>query len=210
MAVGTPRTVINFSGERLQPEQERMTEVDRWLRVQREAIDRSSSFLIRAQSTTEPGYPWHDFQIEGDTAFVFVDQSARDAETPFLIYAHLHLMAERDELEPWLPEEDLGKTGLERELAFLGQVADVWLLGRSVYDTQSFGPLDEILYAHEAGFLRALVLETRPEEFAAEREEWLDENPDGPEEFEAWLERVFQRSEPGFIQESEAVGAGPG
>lgn len=209
-SVPTPRSVIIFSGERIQTDRETMTEVDRWLRVQREVIDRPPDFLIRPQSTTNPGYPWRDFEIQGDTAIVFIQQIARDAETPYLIYAHLRLMAERDELEPWMPEEDLDKEGLELELAILNRVADVWLLGRSVYDTQAFGPLDEILYAREASFLRELVLQTQRTRFATEREAWLEAEPERQEEFRAWLQRVFERSEPGYADEAEAVESGTG
>ncbi len=206
--VPTPRSVIIFSGERIQTDRETMGEVDSWLRVQREEIERNPSFLIRLQSTTNPGYPWRDFEITGDTAIVFLQQTARDAEAPYLIYAHLRLMASRDdpaELEPWLPEDDLGKEGLDLELAILNRVADVWLLGRSVYDTQAFGPLDEIMYAREAGFLRELVLQARRDRFASEREAHFAAEPDRESEFRSWLERVFERSEPGYAEAAEAI-----
>lgn len=205
--VETPRTVVIYSGERILADRDAMTEVDRWLRIQREEIDQSRDFVIRPQSTTNAGYPWRDFEITGDTALVFIQQTAGDAETPFLIYAHLRLMAERDELAEWLPEEDLGKEGLELELAILDRVADVWLLGRSVYDTQAFGPLDEILYAREAEFLRELVLETQTERFAEERQEYFARNPERREAFREWLERVFERSEPGYVEPAEPPGS---
>jgi hypothetical protein len=198
--VPPPRSVVIFSGERIQADRDRMTEVDRWLRMQQEELSRLPELLIRTQSTTTPNYPWADFRIEGDTAVIYLQQIARDAEAPFRTYAHLHYLAERDELEePWVSEENAGATGLQRELAILDRVADIWLLGRSVYDTQAFGPLDEILYAREGGFLREFTLVAQGDRFDEEREAHFEANPEREEEFVAWLERVFERSEPGYM-----------
>jgi hypothetical protein len=200
-----PRTVIVFSGERLSPDRERLEEVERWLRPQLEDIDRNPSFLIRLNREGSSAYPWDTLEMEGDTVSISVARAATDAETPYLVYAHLHIMAERDELGEWLPEaEEETLVGLEREEAILRRVSDIWLLGRSAFDTQAFGPLDELLYARERGFLRSFVLATQGDRFAEARDRHAQENPEWEEELSDFFVRTFERKAPGYLPEPDA------
>lgn len=194
-----PRSIIVFSGERISPDAERMREADSYLRSQLEDIEANPSFLIRLERQSDAAYPWDTLEMEGDTASISLQRAAVDAETPYLVYAHLHLMDQRGELLEWLPFRDEPVEGLDAEEAILEWVAEVWLLGRSVFDTQAYGPLDEVTYANERGFLRSFILATQPERFADERDAYTEENPDWEEELTAFFQLTFERDGPGYL-----------
>lgn len=201
-----PRSVIVYSGERLQTDGERMREVQEWLDPQMEEIDQDPSFLIRVQEVEGAAYPWDTLELHGDTATIMRERSAPDARTPLLIYAHLHLTAERGELDEWLPGLEEGETleGFEQEKRILQQVSDVWLLGRSVFDTPAYGPLDELLYANERGLLDEFIFATQGDRFPDERERFTEENPGWEEELQAFFRTTFEREGPGYLAADQA------
>ena len=88
--------------------------------------------------------------------------------------------------------------GYELERAILKRCADAWVLGRTVFDTQPFGPMDELAYASEAGFLDPFIFTARPDEFTASRAEWVRENPTGMEDYRDWFIDTFSREPPGL------------
>jgi hypothetical protein len=203
-----PRSVVNFAGERIQADPEVMAEVEAWLRPQLDDIERNPSFLIRLLREPEPLYPWSRLQIQADTAQLALQSAIQDAETPFLVYGHLRLMESRGELERWLPGSE-ALEGLELERAMLERISDLWLLGRSVFDTQAHGPLDEIMYAREGGFLDEFILATQGERFAQEREAHFRDRPEREEAFREWFLRVFEAEGPRYLSAEEAVSEEP-
>lgn len=200
-----PRSVIVYSGERLQTTGERMREIQEWLQPQMEAIEQDPSFLIAIEDSDEELYPWQSLEIEEDTATATVHRTAPDAGTPYMIYAHLRLMAERGEMEEWIPGLEEGETleGYEREKRILEQVSDVWLLGRSVFDTPAYGPMDELLYATERGLLDEFILATQGDRFPEERAELTAERPGWREELQAFFQTTFEREGPGYVAEED-------
>lgn len=201
-----PRGIIVFSGERISVDPERMEEVDRALRPHLEDIDRNPTFSIRLDRQVATAYPWDTLDLRGDTVFIAVERTAGDAQTPFQIYAHLRLMDQRGELDQWVPEvEGRVLSGLGAEEAILEYVADVWLLGRSVFDTQPHGPLDELIYARDRGFLTHFILATQEERFAAEREAFQAENPEWEAELTDFFQRTFERDGPGYLPSAAAT-----
>jgi hypothetical protein len=211
---GTPplpqtRSVITMTGERVQAEPEAMVEVDAWLRPQLADVERKGD-RIRLLQEDRAVYPWKTLEIRADTALISVQRGQGDAETPFLLYAHFRLVAETGDadLERWLPEavpeEGPVATGVDLERLILRRIADVWLLGRSVFDTTPHGPLDELLYANEAGFLEEFMLTSQPERFEAEAASHFAANPERREAFRSWFLRAFEREGPGFLGEPSA------
>lgn len=200
-----PRTVVVHSGERIQTDGERMRDVESWLHPQLEEIERNPDFLIRVETVEPPTYPWDTMAITADTVTIGLGRAAGDANTPLLIYSHLHLMAEWGELHEWLPDVEEGDELSEYELEelILRRISDVWLLGRSVFDTQPYGPLDELLYATERGLLREYILATQTERFSEERERLAEENPEWEQDLRAFFERTFERDGPGFFRAEE-------
>jgi len=193
----TPRPLINSAGARLSPETERMAAIDEWVQQHSLDIQNDPEFMIITDPVQPELYPWEAVQIEGDTANISVARTAPDARLIYEIYAHFYLMKAQDRLDEYLPE-GIGLEGLDFELVVLDRLADAWLYGRSVFDMTPYQPLDELMYANEAGWLKALVLTARAAEFPAERREWLDENPDAAEDYRRWFRETFEMEPPGI------------
>jgi hypothetical protein len=192
------RTIVIRSGARVFPDRERLQEIDTWFRIQMNNIDRDPSFLIEVVPRDTPAYPWESLLIQGDTAKAAVERGkSQDAQTAYMLYAHFRLMKEFGRLDEFLPEGE-GLQGFALEKAIVARVADAWLLGRAVYDAEAYDPLEEILYSNENDFLDAFLLTARGEEFREEREEWLQEEPEGLERYRQWFVDTFSREPPGL------------
>lgn len=195
------RTIVIRSGARLYPDMARMVEINAWYQPQMENIELDPSFLIETVDRDTPAYPWESMFIEGDTARIGVETGkSAEASTAFQIYAHLHLMKQMNRLDEFLPGAG-GQEGFLLERAILARVADVWFFGRGVFQAQAYDPLEEILYCNEGGYLDALILTARGEEFEEERQAWLEEDPQGMERFRNWFVETFEREPPGFREE---------
>jgi hypothetical protein len=108
----------------------------------------------------------------------------------------MDMMNRLDEVIP----EAVGMEGYELERAILARVSDAWLYGRSAFDIPPYGPLDELLYSYENGYLDAFIFTARPEEFEEERSTWLEANPGGEEEYRQWFVDTFEIEPPGLRQ----------
>jgi len=193
----TPRPLINSAGARLSPEAERMAAVDEWVQQQSMDIQQDPAFMIITDPVAPELYPWEAVEIEGDTANVSLTRTAPDARLIYELYAHFYLMKAQGRLDEYLPEA-IGLEGLDFELAVLDRLADAWLYGRSVFDMTPYQPLDELMYANEAGWLKALVLTARAAEFPEERRAWLDENPSASEHYRRWFRQTLDMEPPGI------------
>ena len=191
----TPRPLVVHSGARLTVDAERMAEVDVWVQDAVQTIQEDPTFLIEGIRSEEAGYPWEATTLEGDTARVELPSTAPDTWVPYRIYGFLHLMADDDRLEEWLPDA-VGATGYELERAILARVADTWLYGRTVWDTAPFQPLDELIYARENGYLDPYLLTLRAEEFEDAREAWIEANPGRLAEYREWFRATFEEGPP--------------
>ena len=194
-----PRSIVVYSGERIRPESARMEEVEAWLTPELDRINLDPAFLIRLSAVQEEVYPWDGLEIVADTADLVLTDTGADAETPFLIYGYLRLMDARGLLVEAYPGTE-GLTGYALERAILERVAEVWLLGRSVFDTQPYAPLDELVYAREFGFLDEFIFATQPDRFPDEQDAHRTENPAREEEFRTWFRNTFGSDGPRFIR----------
>lgn len=194
-----PRPLVNSHGARLRAEAARMAEVDTWVQKQSIDISQDPSFLISTVPGTEDLYMWEATSINAaaDTAVITLRRSATDAQTPYRLYAHFHLMERAGRLDEYLPE-GVGLTGYDLERAILKRVADAWLYGRAIFDLSPYGPLDELMYASENGWLDAYILTARADEFPEERRLWLDGGVDVQEDYRAWFRQTFDEEPPGI------------
>jgi len=192
-----PRPIIIHSGARLRVDHDRMKVVNDWVIEEQDNINQDPSFLVETKASTSEVYLWEQLEIEGDTVRTPVDIRSGDARLVHEIYAHLHLMVEMGRQAEWLPEAP-DAVGYELERAILVRSADAWVLGRTVFDTQPYGPLDELMYANEAGFLDAFAFTARPSEFASARAEWVRANPGKMDEYRSWFLDTFNREPPGL------------
>lgn len=202
----TARTLVVHSGARLNADPDRMEEVDDWIRDQLTAITEDPSFWVQPVEVGREAYPWDGLEIIGDTVRYRVERSASDARTSYEIYAHLRLMKSMGRLEDWIPGGDtLDAYALEQ--ALVERTSDSWLYGRAIFDAQPYGPLDELIYAHAAGWLDAFILTAQADRFETERENWLEDNPGALEEYIAWFEGTFSRMPPGLRAERQEPAA---
>ena len=71
-------------------------------------------------------------------------------------------------------------------------------MGRAVFDTAPYGPLDELMYAHDEGYIDAFIFTARPEEFSEARTEWAQSDPGRSESYRDWFLETFNREPPGL------------
>jgi hypothetical protein len=174
-----------------------MMEVNRWVTNEDINIREDPSFLVYDEPIRGEPYPWEGMRIQGDSVWVRVPTTYPDARLVHYIYGHLHLMVEMGRQEEWLPEAPAA-VGYDLERAILERVADAWILGRTVFGTSPYGPLDELAYAKEAGYLDAFIFTARPDEFAVTRTEWARANPGETERYRDWFLDTFSREPPGL------------
>ena len=197
-SVPEPRPIIIFSGARVRVDKARMEEVNQWVTREQDNIVNDPGFMVETGLAADEVYPWSGLEFAGtDTVKVRLDPRAPDAKLVFEIYGHLHLMARMGRQEEWLPEAPTAR-GYDLERAILSRVADAWLLGRTTFDTQPYAPLDELIYAKEAGYLDAFIFTARPEEFGEARAEWARGKPGEAEAYRNWFLQTFNREPPGL------------
>jgi hypothetical protein len=197
-ALPDPRPIVVRSGARVFAEPDRLEEINQWFRAQRENIELDPTFLIEVVNRPTPAYPWESLFIEGDTARIGLEVTRSfEAQYPYMVYAHYHLMREMGRLEEFLPSAGTLE-GYALERMILERVADSWLLGRASYDAVAYDPLEELLYSNEEGYLDAFILTARSEEFAEERQAWLREDPEALDRYREWFLETFEREPPGL------------
>lgn len=197
MSIPPPRPVVIYSGARLSVERERMMEVNRWVMNEDLNIREDPSFLVYSDASRDEPYPWEGLRIDADSVWVPIPTRYPDVSLVHQIYGHLHLMVAMGRQEEWLPEAP-DAVGYDLERAILNRCADAWILGRTVFGTSPYEPLDELAYATEAGFLDAFIFTARPEEFAATRTEWARANPGEMARYRDWFLDTFSREPPGL------------
>ena len=196
--IPNPRPIIIYSGARVRADPERMREVNAWVTREQDNIVNDPGFMVETGLAADEVYPWDGLEFAGtDTVKVRLDPRAPDARLVFELYAHQHLMARMGRQEEWLPEAPTAR-GYELERAILNRISDAWLLGRTAFDTQPYAPLDELIYANEAGYLDAFIFTARPNEFAEARAEWARENPGAADAYRDWFVKTFNREPPGL------------
>jgi hypothetical protein len=197
VSVPRPRTIVTYSGARIRADHEEMKVVNEWVTREQRNISEDPSFWVISTPVLEEAFPWEGLLVSNDSVTVRVPLGATDGQLVYQIYAHLHLMASMGRQEEWLPEAP-DATGYELERAIMARTADAWILGRTVFDTSPFGPLDELAYSKYEGFLDAFIFTARPGEFAVARSEWARANPDEAQRYREWFLEAFNREPPGL------------
>jgi len=198
--VPSPRSLIIRSGARIPPQEERVKEIDVWVRIQQENIRNDPTFWIIGKESAEDLYPWDSLRISSDTAEVFAPSSVPEAWSVLSMYGHFHLMKKMGRIGEFLPEaiDSSGKEaeGYELEKLILSRLSDAWMFSRSAYDMSSYGPLDELMYSKENGYLEAFILTARATEFKSESASWKKQNPAKVSEYQDWFLETFERKSP--------------
>ncbi len=187
-----PRPIVNRQGTRLLLEDDRAQEIFRWVDAQIAEIEQNPSFWVISSASSSDLLPWEtlDLTPTGDSATVQYPTTVPDVARVYQIYAHLHIARVRGTVADWLPGGDT-LTGWDLEVAMVDRMAEAWLLGRASYSFTPYPPVDQLVYASEAGMLEPLLLSLRGFEFPDARDAWLEENPDGEAEFREWHETTL-------------------
>jgi len=206
------RPIVIRSGARIFADEDRLREINDWYQPQMESIEQDPTFYIETVDRDTPAYPWESILIkgdrfqEGDTVKIGVELSkSLEAGTAYSVYAHYHIMKDLGRIEEFLPGGDQME-GYDLERAILARISDLWLLGRAVFGAQAYPPLEELLYSNENGYLDAFILTARGDEFAAERQAWLREEPEAMETYRSWFVETFSREPPGLREEEGEPG----
>jgi hypothetical protein len=192
-----PRPIVIHSGARIRADHEEMKVVNEWVLREQANIEQDPSFWVISSTTLDESYPWDGIYFGDDSVTVRVPLGGRDGELVYQLYGHMHLMVRMGRQEEWIPEAPAA-VGYDLELAIMNRIADAWILGRTVFDTQPFGPLDEIAYARHSGYLEPFIFTARPDEFATSRTEWVRSNPEGMDDYRDWFLDTFNREPPGL------------
>jgi hypothetical protein len=196
-SIPAPRPVIIYSGARMTVERERMEVINQWVTAEDLNIREDPSFWVLDEQVRADVYPWDNMRIQADSVWVSIPTAYQDVRLVFYIYGHLHLMTQLGRQDEWLPEAPEA-VGYELERAILDRVADAWILGRTVFGTNPYGPLDELAYSKEEGLLDAFIFTARPDEFAATRAEWARSNSEDMDRYREWFLDTFSREPPGL------------
>jgi len=196
-SIPASRPMIVYSGARLRVDEARLDSIYDWVIDEQYNIQEDPSFWVISRPTADETYPWQELRVAEDSVSVRTPMGASDTELVFHIYGHLHLMTAMGRQEEWLPEAPTAE-GYELERAILSRTADAWILGRTTFNTEPYGPLDELAYAKESGYLDAFIFTARPSEFVTERTEWVRANPGAMERYRDWFLDTFSREPPGL------------
>jgi hypothetical protein len=196
-ALPPPRPIIIHSGARIRADHEEMEQVNEWVTREQANIVNDPSFWVVSNNSLSENFPWEGMRVVADSVILNQPLGGRDAQLVYQIYGHLHLMVEMGRQEEWLPEAPEA-TGYELERAIAERVADAWILGRTVFDTQPFTPMDELAYAKHFGFIDAFIFTARPGEFGTDRAEWARANPGRTDEYRDWFLETFNTEPPGI------------
>jgi len=187
-----PRTLVNRNGARLMTTQPAMQQSYEWVTEQVDEIQQNPTFLVATTPATADVLPWETLEVSenGDTARVQYQRAVPALQQVYQIYAHLHIVKARDEVGAWIPDAE-GLEGWDLEVAIVDRTTEAWLLGRASYDFPPYPPMDQLIYAQQAGQLEPLLLSLRGYEFPEARDAWLAEHPDGEAEFRDWYRDTF-------------------
>lgn len=190
--VADPRPIVNRQGARISLEEDRAQEIYDWVDRQVDEIEQNPSFLVISSGSTSDLLPWEtlDLTPTGDSATIQFPTTVPDLVEVYQIYAHLHITRVRGTIADWLPGADT-LAGWNLELAIVDRMAEAWLLGRASYTFTPYPPVDQLVYAAEAGMLEPLLLSLRGFEYPEARDAWLEANPDGEQEFRAWYRETL-------------------
>jgi hypothetical protein len=145
----------------------------------------------------EAAYPWNATTPTSDsTVNVLMPGNLREADRAYYNYAVMRMRVVRTQ-DPDAPCEEL----MDREEVVLSSFVDGWILARTLFGGPEFVPLQEFVFAREAGLLRPLLAARGDTSIGVCAEEWATANPEAIAAYEAWRADRYPGPEP----EAEAV-----
>lgn len=131
----------------------------------------------------ELALPWNAVDVVTDsTAAIVTPGNLREADRAYYNYAVLRMHAVRD--DPDVPCDEL----FEREMVAVRGFLDGWIVARTLFGGPPFPPLDELVFASEAGVLDGYVAASSNRHLGGCLAVWRDEHPAAVERYAEWSE----------------------
>lgn len=187
------RRVLAPSGESLSfPEEElrRMLEETRALRRDLEEDPRILYFTGTGPGVAadEPAdaYPWNAVDVLADSvATIRTPGNLREADRAYANYAVLRMRHVR--MDPDVRCDSI----FAREVRAVSGFVDGWIVARTLFGGPAFPPLDELVFAREAGALSGLVAARGNRQLGGCLRVWSEAHPEAIERYRTWREERF-------------------
>jgi hypothetical protein len=152
----------------------------------------------------ESSYPWNVVTVVDDSTADLqrLPANLREADRAYYNYAVQRMRMVRG-ADPDVPCDSL----LAMEEKVVGSFVDGWILSRTLFGGPAFAPLDELVFARHAGFLRPLLAHRNNRQVGACAGQWAEENLERVAAYEAWRLENFPTA--GGGEEEVDPGADP-
>lgn len=153
----------------------------------------------------EPAYPWNAITPTSDsTVNVVMPGNLREADRAYYNYAVMRMRVVRTQ-DPDAACQEL----MDREAVVMSSFVDGWILARTLFGGPEFLPMQELVFAREAGLLPALLAALGDTSIGVCAGEWAEANPDAMTAYESWREARYP-DDPAPAEPAEATDpAGP-
>lgn len=135
-----------------------------------------------------PAYPWNVVTVLSDSVADLqgLPANLREADRAYYNYAVLRMRVVRS-ADPDVECDSV----LALEERVVSSFADGWIVSRTLFGGPEFRPLDEIVFARQAGHLRALLAALNDRQVGACAGQWADAHPDRVAAYQAWRRESF-------------------
>jgi hypothetical protein len=132
-------------------------------------------------------YPWNAVSPTSDsTVNVIMPGNLREADRAYYNYAVMRMRVVRGQD----PDESCGLL-IQAEEKVLSSYVDGWIVARTLFGGPAFEPMDELVFAREAGLLRPLLAARENVSIGVCAEQWAAEHPDEIAAYESWSAQAF-------------------
>jgi len=129
----------------------------------------------------EDAFPWNAIEVVTDSLVALVlPGNLREGQRAYISYAVLRMHAVRQ-------DPDVACSVLaERELFALDGFVDGWIAARTLFGGPAYEPLDELVFAREAGVLPGLIAERSDRQLSGCLTVWREQNGELVEAYQSW------------------------
>lgn len=162
-----------------------------------------------AEPEPEPSYPWNVVTVVDDSTadLTRLPANLREADRAYYNYAVMRMRVVRT-ADPDVSCDSL----LALEERVVGSFADGWIVARTLFGGPAFAPLDDIVFARQAGLLRPMLAARGDRQVGACAGQWAEANADRVAEYERWrrARSPAPDEEPAAAEVQEGEGEPPG
>lgn len=141
--------------------------------------------------SADSAYPWNAVSPTSDsTVNVVMPGNLREADRAYYNYAVMRMRVVRRQ-DPDASCDEL----VRAEEEVLSSYVDGWIVARTLFGGPAFGPMDELVFAREAGLLRPLLAVRGSTSVGVCASEWVAAHPQEVGQYESWRAVAFPAPE---------------